>query len=614
MKSHRIVQTGCMLGVALLAACTDAPTTTALASADPAPDLSAAGDHVPTYSQERLGTFVDATDEELWKHIEYSERTGVVGLRRPGANRGVYRGRVLMDRSQWENSRRAAASQPGVELIWADTLLPTIKVRFRDFEAFQKVRRLPGTDFIEPLRAVGDIPPLAEGSLGCNNQGEWGEERLYTNGTSGDVYSLKHRSMGIEHAWLRTSGAGVTIGVVDTGIHSGQAQLLPSASGGRFSSGESAGRWVKYRTAWSGNVDASPLDNCGHGTEAAGVAVAPRDGLGPVGVAWKSNLVATRIANGVVNVNADDAGQGIRNTVAAMAGQPGGKVITMSWQSLNWYWQVSNEIEYWQSQHPNNLLFFAAAGTSTDDWKECGIAATVGFGVGSLFHPFVGLFALWAGCIEANNGNVVFPASHSNVVAVTCVDYHSKEVSNNCHYGSKVEFAAYQSFPTVHGSSPLVDRLGGSSGASPTVAAQAALIWSYYPQFTRAQVLDRMRWAGRASRDSRQGYGVVNTYKAVGGMYSPAIASILLSGGGFNQVANYRLQPMIHGGTGPFSYLWDNGATTQTIQVAVGPGDPHHIYHLWVTDHSDGGKVRARVEISPPPGGCEDPTKFICES
>lgn len=88
-----------------------------------------------------------------------------------------------------------------------------------------------------------------------------------------------------------------------------------------------------------------PVDNCGHGTKATGVVAAPRDGRGPLGVAWGSNLVAARLANGVVNVNANDAQHAIRASLWAMDGQPGPKVISMSWQSLNWWWQVSNEID-----------------------------------------------------------------------------------------------------------------------------------------------------------------------------------------------------------------------------------------------------------------------------
>ncbi|HZH03068.1 MAG TPA: S8/S53 family peptidase, partial [Myxococcaceae bacterium] len=321
-------------------------------------------------------------------------------------------------------------------------------------------------------------------------------------------------------------------------------------------------------------------------------------------------------------VNASDAQLGIRAALRAMIGQPGGKVVTMSWQSLNWWWQVSNEIDYWQSQFPNHLIFFAAAGTSGDDWVECGL----GFGGGTLigagvaiFNPYIGLAIFLAGsvggCVVPNNSNVVFPAQHQHVVAVTCIDFGTGDVSNNCHHGSKVEFAAFQAFPSVHGASDAVDRLGGSSGASPVVAGQAALIWSRYPHFNRAQVLDRMRWSSQyyLNRSSKQGYGIVNTHKAVGGMHNAWIDGVQTSGGGFNQVAYHTLQGGPSGGDGPFSYNWSNGQTTQTIHTSIGPGEPDHTYTLTVTDHSDGTSVTTTYILSPPPGGCSDPTQVVCD-
>lgn len=122
--------------------------------------------------------------------------------------------------------------------------------------------------------------------------------------------------------------------------------------------------------------------------------------------------------------------------------------------------------------------------------------------------------------------------------------------------------------------------------------------------------------AGRAvqAATTKQGYGIVNAYKAVGGVYSAAISQHLLSGGGFNQVAYYELRPLVGGGNGPFTYRWGNGATTPTIRVAVGPGDPKHVYTVVITDTSDGGVVHARAEIDPPPGGCADPSQIICGS
>jgi subtilisin family serine protease len=557
-------------------------------------------------------------DSALWQHIEYSSGVAVVGLRKPGVNRGVYRGRVLMSRSEWEHSRHAITSQAGVELIWADTLLPTVKVRFASFDAFQKVRRLPHSGYVEPLRAIGDMAPHAEGSFGCGNLGEWDEPRLYTNGTWGDVYSVKHRAMGIENAWRRTAGAGVNVGVVDTGTHWAQPQLLPAAMGGRFDAGESAGRSIRYRDAWN-QGDVSPDDNCGHGTEVAGVIAAPKDGQGAIGVAWKSNLVVARMSNGVVNVNSTDAQQAIRAAVSAMDYAPGGKIISMSWQSMNWWWQVSDEIDHWQNRHPHDLLFFGAAGTTADDWLECGLGVGGGglaaAGVAVLWNPYAAAVLFLAGsivgCAVPDNGNVVFPAEHPSVMAVTCLDLGTGDVSNNCHHGTKVEFAAYQRFPSVYGGYDRVDGLGGSSGATPVVAGQAALIWSRYPHFTRAQVLDRMRWAGRGSKSSRQGYGIVNTYKAVGGLYEARVDG-QVTGGGFNQVAYHQLSVAHMGGDGPFTYLWNDGHTSASRSTEIGPGEPERTYSVVITDTSDGGTATALYTVSPPPGGCEDPSQVEC--
>lgn len=523
-----------------------------------------------------------------------------------------------MDDSEWEQARHQVISQPGVELIWADTLLPTVKVRFENFGSFQRIRSLPTADYVEPLRAIGDIPQTADESLGCFNVGEWDEERLYTS--EGDVYSVKHSAMGIEDAWLRTSGSGVTIGMIDTGINDAQKQLLPVRYGGRFDTGASAGRWFKFRDAWSGDAEVYPYDHCQHGTETAGVAVAPRDGSGPVGVAWGSNLVATRISDGVVNVSADDAQHGIRNTLTAM--ETGPRVVSMSWQSLNWWWHVSNEIDHWQTTYPNTLLFVGAAGTSPDDWVDCGLGQLLAYGTlaGSYFwgpFAYIGM-GLWllsgVGCATAGQDNVVFPAEHPNVVAVTCVDYPGLNVSNDCHSGPEVEFTAFRRFPTVHGSGDWVDGIGASSGAAPTVAGQAALIWSEYPYFTRAQLLDRMRWAGWSAGDGMRGYGIVDTHKAVGGMYNAILDGQDEFLTDTEVTETYTL--LKYGGDGPYSYYL-NGLTTQQATFsfrAPPPGETEKWYLNWkVTDNYDGTIISGTLEVRVT--GCDlESHEYACDA
>ena len=103
-------------------------------------------DVVPPYSQERHGTFVDMPHSALWRHTDYCQGVVVIALRRTGVNRGVYRGRILINRTEWQQARHAITSHTGEELDWAETLLPTLQVQFKDFRAFLKIQRVPVCD------------------------------------------------------------------------------------------------------------------------------------------------------------------------------------------------------------------------------------------------------------------------------------------------------------------------------------------------------------------------------------------------------------------------------------------------------------------------------------
>ena len=79
-------------------------------------------------------------------------------------------------------------------------------------------------------------------------------------------------------------------------------------------------------------------------------------------------------------------------------------------------------------------------------------------------------------------------------------------------------------------------------------------------------------------------------------------------------MAYHELHARAEGGDGPFTYLWNTGETTPVKYAEVGPGDPTHAYTVTITDTSDGTRVHARMEIPPPPGGCEDPSRPVCDS
>jgi subtilisin family serine protease len=456
-------------GIAL-SACADRTPTGVAPPEGGAAGAGAGEPRIPTRSEERPGTFIDLDDASLWALLEQSGGRAAIGLKAPGAVRGVWQGRVLVDRPQWRRARQAVLAQRGVRLVAADELLPIIDVDLADVDALRAVRRLPAVDYVEPVYVPDDLPDFA-GVGGCGWGSTWGSDRLFT--ASGDLYSQKLTAMGIPAAWSLSSGAGITIGLTDTGLSSGQTQFF-----GRFTSGDSGGRWMSLHRVSS---MPSVYDECGHGTRMAGIIAAPWDGQSVGGIAYRSNLVSVRQANGVASVSSSDARQSVR-----LAMQNGSQVVVMAWQSLNWWWQVSDEIRWWHNNR--QVLFFGAAGTS----------------------------GCWDGILDSN---VVFPADMGEVVAVTGVNYPNGGIPCGVHYGKEVELTAYLEVPTTGQYAADVVGMGGSSNATAVTASVAALVWSRNPWMSRDQLRARLHQTAAyyPNRHSREGFGLIDAQRAVAG-------------------------------------------------------------------------------------------------
>jgi len=127
-------------------------------------------------------------------------------------------------------------------------------------------------------------------------------------------------------------------------------------------------------------------------------------------------------------------------------------------------------------------------------------------------------FTNWAG--------VIFPASMNETVAVTgIIDSAGFEECAVCHKGSKIDFTvvmqrAWDSNRTsvtlgyYNGENTYV---GGSSVATATTAGIAALIWAKNPNWTREQVLEKMKQSATfyPNRNSNFGWGSINALAAV---------------------------------------------------------------------------------------------------
>ena len=294
----------------------------------------------------------------------------------------------------------------------------------------------------------------------------------------------------IPSAWNYSTGAGVTIGIVDTGL-SPEQTLLGSSFNDGYSSGRTLqkfGAYVDSIWPWSTGTD-GPNDGCGHGTSMASAAAAPRNDNGmPVGVAYNANLVTYRAASNVV-LDGYHEQNGVKNAFTALGNNASVKIISMSMGHIFSVGKISDGVKY---AYNKGKLIFCAGGTSTS------------------FTNFVG---------------VIFPASMAEAVAVTGVkEAATLQKCDDCHSGSKIEFTVVMQRAGSGNTSPVLsyynnqtDYVGGSSVATATTAGIAALVWAKNPTWTRAQVLDKLRRSGSSypNRNAEYGFGNINALAAV---------------------------------------------------------------------------------------------------
>jgi serine protease len=294
----------------------------------------------------------------------------------------------------------------------------------------------------------------------------------------------------IPAAWGKSTGAGITIAIVDSGTSLEQTLL-----GSNFNDGYSSGRTVqKFGTyvdsfwPWSSNTDGS-ADKCGHGTSMAAIATAPRNDNGsPVGVAYNANLVTYRAAANVLLEGYHEQ-NGVKNAFTALGNNTNVKIISMSMGYIFSVGKIEDGIKYAYSK---GKLIFCAGGTSTT------------------FTTFVG---------------VIFPAWMPEAVAVTGVkDGTTFQKCDVCHTGSKIDFTVAMQRLNSEATMPVNsyyngqnDYVGGSSVATATTAGIAALVWSKNPSWNRDQVLNKMKQSATfyPNKNGSFGYGNINAELAV---------------------------------------------------------------------------------------------------
>ena len=383
-------------------------------------------------------------------------------------------------------------------LVSADADLNIINVIITKQETIIALKRSKYIRYIEPAdyqyvskkNAQFRSAASSSSSSGCGFESQVLSAADYTTVSPNAQVPWTFYQHNIPNAWVFSTGRGITIGIVDTGLSPNQTLL-----GTSFNSGDSSGRtvqkfgvYVDSFWPWSTTVD-GPNDQCGHGTSMASVATAPRNNNGlPVGVAYNANLVTYRAASNVV-VNSYHEQEGVKKAFTALANNTNVKIISMS---MGYVFSVGKIEDAIRLAYSKGKLIFCAAGTSTS------------------FTTFVG---------------VIFPAWMPETVAVTGVKEGTSIVKcDDCHTGSKVDFTIVMQRAVSGNNVPVdsyyngqSDYVGGSSVATATTAGIAALVWAKNPTWTRDQVLTKMKQSGNfyPIKSTEFGYGNINAFLAV---------------------------------------------------------------------------------------------------
>ncbi|MDQ0695402.1 S8 family serine peptidase [Streptomyces sp. W4I9-2] len=268
-------------------------------------------------------------------------------------------------------------------------------------------------------------------------------------------------AMQAEEMWKVTTGEGVKVAVIDTGVNSATPSLQ--------------GQVLKGFDATGAPGDETD-DYDGHGTSMAELIAGTGNGGGLKGLAPGAKIIPVRITNPEFEkkhaTKANDTVEAIRAAADSDA-----RIISMSFGSPYSMGQEREAIEYAESK---GKLFFASVGNDGDKGNKKEYPAA---------YPSV------VGVASADrDGKVAFYSQHAGTVDLASP---GNDVPGWCD-------ASFKSYCQSQGTSP----------ATAIASASAALVWSLHPDWTANQVLNVLfDTAGRDWKDGTRskylGHGLI---------------------------------------------------------------------------------------------------------
>ncbi len=232
------------------------------------------------------------------------------------------------------------------------------------------------------------------------------------------------------------------------------------------------------------NVNPESHGGSSHGSNCAGIASATTDNiLGISGVGFNTRIMTVKIDN--------PAGQliGAYEGVVYAADQ-GVDIMNLSWGSYN-YSEFGKDIIDYASE--KGVLIFAGAGNGPFSGPNAGIGTEDKF----------------------------YPAAYENAVAVGATqEQDSVKESSNYGYWLGIYAPGERMWTTFGGNN--YGRNGGTSMASPVVAACAAIIKSHFPNYSNEQILQKIYNSGdsiehinNTKYKNKLGAGRINLFRAL---------------------------------------------------------------------------------------------------
>ncbi|MGW4744676.1 type VII secretion-associated serine protease mycosin [Streptomyces sp. NPDC004290] len=293
-------------------------------------------------------------------------------------------------------------------------------------------------------------------------------------------------AMGAEEIWQLSTGSGVTVAVLDSGVEKGNPDLQ--------------GRILKGKDFATDEPGDEYTDYTGHGTGMAGLiaGTGARDGgNGAYGLAPGAKILPVRVPGADEGEGSQAEGNQEFNRVMPQAirfaADSGAKVINISQGASEGSAQLTEAVKYALDK---GALVFAATGNTADKGNE-----------------------------------VEYPAATPGVVGVGAVDDKANHVSTS-QYGSQVDMVA-PGKDMVHacGGGTGMCKSAGTSDSTALASAAAALLWSKHPDWTNNQVLKVMldtaaKPKGGEKRSDFVGYGAIRPLRTLKTPGAPGPAGV----------------------------------------------------------------------------------------